>query len=340
MRRRRRSCSPASWAGWSEVEEDTAEVLHAGTLLGLACVVAAAGQETEQQGQGGQQGKLLHGELLERCVWAVGAHHAPWSRPVHNKGRPTSGRGRGQAQANAVGNEARTARRTGASDSRPALSRRPRAIPGAGSATARRAAGSRPARRRAGRPAPPARPWMSRSRGGTSTRPRTAHRSRRRRAPRRAVRRATPPRSAPSPSGAAPGRPRGSPGRSSPTRRRGSAQASTTSARAVSTRISNVRAERRNDRGTRSPSRGSTPRRTGENQYIGSPRLARRHREQAPPVRLQQRPRGQVGADRDQVVVLVEVVRRGKRHTLGGGSVRMAHTVGVPWGPVRSWAWV
>ena len=53
--------------------------------------------------------------------------------------------------------------------------------------------------------------------------------------------------------------------------RDGSAQASATSANAVSTRISNSRHERRSDFETTSPSSGSTPRRTGQNQYIGSP---------------------------------------------------------------------
>ena len=45
-----------------------------------------------------------------------------------------------------------------------------------------------------------------------------------------------------------------------------------TSATAVSTRISNLRTDLRNDRDTCRPSRGSTPRRTGENHSIGSPR--------------------------------------------------------------------
>ncbi len=58
-----------------------------------------------------------------------------------------------------------------------------------------------------------------------------------------------------------------------PLSRRGSAQASSTSSNAVSTRISKSRAERRSDRDTCIPRTGSTPRRTGLHQYIGSPRV-------------------------------------------------------------------
>ena len=166
--------------------------------------------------------------------------------------------------------------------------------------------GSRRARRRAGRPGRPARPWRRRSPGGTSTRRRTAHRSRRRTARRRAGRRATPPRSAPSRAGAAPGRPPGSPGRSSPTARRGSAQrVDHLGERGVDPDLEPAGRAPQRPRDPQ-PVEGQHPAAYGREPHIGSPRRARRHREQAPPVRRQQRARAQVGAHRDQVVVGVE----------------------------------
>ena len=51
----------------------------------------------------------------------------------------------------------------------------------------------------------------------------------------------------------------------------GWAHSSITRSKAVSTRTSNSRHDRRNERETTSPSSGRTPRRTGQNQYIGSP---------------------------------------------------------------------